>query len=36
MKLTPIDITHRTFGRKVMGLDADQVMAFLNEVAGQM
>ncbi len=36
MKLTPIDITHRTFGRKVMGLDGEQVVSFLSEVAGQM
>ena len=36
MKLTPIDITHKTFGRKVMGLDTDEVNAFLHEMAEQM
>ena len=36
MKLTPIDITHRTFTRKVMGLSPEEVTAFLNEVASQM
>lgn len=36
MKITPIDIAHKTFGKKMMGLDADQVMEFLQQVAGQM
>ena len=36
MKLTPIDITHRTFGRKVMGLDGDEVNAFLLQIAEQI
>jgi cell division initiation protein len=36
MKMTPIDITHRTFGKKLMGLDPEEVKAFLNEVASQM
>ena len=36
MKITPIDIAHKTFGKKMMGLDIDQVMDFLQQVAGQM
>ncbi|UYL10169.1 DivIVA domain-containing protein [Bdellovibrio sp. SKB1291214] len=36
MKITPIDIAHRSFGKKMMGLDTDEVMDFLQQVAGQM
>ena len=36
MKITPIDIAHKAFGKKMMGLDSDQVMEFLQQVAGQM
>ncbi len=36
MRIAPIDIAHKTFNRKVMGLDADEVMDFLRDVADQM
>lgn len=36
MKIAPIDIAHKTFTRKVMGLDADEVADFLRDVADQM
>lgn len=36
MKIAPIDIAHKTFARKVMGLDADEVMGFLRDIADQM
>lgn len=36
MKIAPIDIAHKTFNRKVMGLDADEVADFLRDVADQM
>jgi len=36
MKIAPIDIAHKTFTRKVMGLDADEVSDFLRDVADQM
>lgn len=36
MKITPIDIAHKSFNKKMMGLDADEVMDFLQQVAGQM
>lgn len=36
MKIAPIDIAHKTFTRKVMGLDADEVGDFLRDVADQM
>lgn len=36
MKIAPIDIAHKTFGRKVMGLDPDEVVDFLRDVADQM
>jgi cell division initiation protein len=36
MKIAPIDIAHKTFARKVMGLDADEVADFLRDVADQM
>ena len=36
MKITPIDIAHRSFTKKMMGLDADEVMDFLQQVASQM
>lgn len=34
--MAPIDIAHRNFGRKVMGLDPDEVMSFLRQVADEM
>lgn len=36
MKIAPIDIAHKTFARKVMGLDADEVSDFLRDIADQM
>jgi cell division initiation protein len=36
MKITPIDIAHKSFNKKMMGLDTDEVMDFLQQVAGQM
>jgi cell division initiation protein len=36
MKITPIDIMHKSFGKKMMGLDADEVTDFLQQVAAQM
>ena len=36
MKIAPIDIAHKTFGRKMMGLDSDEVMDFLRIVADEM
>ncbi|MCM2281743.1 MAG: DivIVA domain-containing protein [Bdellovibrionaceae bacterium] len=36
MRIAPIDIAHKTFNRKVMGLDAEEVMEFLRDVADQM
>ena len=36
MKIAPIDIAHKTFARKVMGLDPDEVNDFLRDVADQM
>lgn len=36
MKIAPIDIAHKTFARKVMGLDPDEVMDFLRDIADQM
>lgn len=36
MKIAPIDIAHKTFQRKVMGLDADEVTDFMRDIADQM
>ena len=36
MKISPIDLTHKTFGRKLMGLDPEEVANFLQMVASQM
>lgn len=36
MRIAPIDIAHKTFDRKVMGLDGEEVMEFLRDVADQM
>lgn len=36
MKLTPIDIAHKSFGKKMMGLDQDEVYSFLQQVAQAM
>ncbi len=36
MKITPVDITHKTFSKKMMGFDMDQVQNFLQQVSIQM
>lgn len=36
MRIAPIDITHRTFSKKVMGIDPQEVYDFLRDVADQM
>lgn len=37
MKITPIDIIHKSFDKKMFGgVDADEVHAFLAQIAGQM
>lgn len=36
MKLTPIDIAHKTFNRKMMGLSPEEVTSFLQEISQQM
>lgn len=36
MRIAPIDIAHKTFSRKMMGLDGEEVTDFLRDVADQM
>lgn len=36
MKITPVDIAHKNFTKKMMGLDPDEVMDFLQLVSAQM
>ncbi|MGZ3768828.1 MAG: DivIVA domain-containing protein [Bdellovibrio sp.] len=36
MRITPIDIAHKSFGKKMMGLDAEEVTDFLQQMASQM
>lgn len=36
MELSPLEITQREFGRRVRGLDPDEVRAFLEQVAEEM
>lgn len=36
MRITPIDIAHKSFGKKIMGLDAEEVVDFLQQIASQM
>lgn len=36
MKITPIDIAHKSFGKRMMGLDSDEVTDFLQQIAAQM
>ena len=36
MKISPMDIQRQTFGRKMRGLDADEVRAYLNIVAEEV
>ncbi len=36
MKIMPVDIIHKNFGKKMMGLDPDDVSDFLRQVAQEM
>lgn len=36
MKIAPIDIAHKQFGKKMMGLDSDEVYSFLQSIAEEM
>lgn len=36
MRITPIDIAHKGFGKKMLGLDPEEVADFLQQVAAQM
>ena len=36
MKIVPIDIAHKSFSKKMMGFDANEVSEFLNAVATEM
>ena len=36
MKISPIDIAHRSFNKKMMGFDCEEVTTFLQQVASQM
>lgn len=36
MKITPIDIVHKSFSKKMMGIDADEVNEFMAQIAAQM
>ena len=35
MRVAPIDIAHKTFGRKIYGLDTEEVYDFLRDVADE-
>jgi cell division initiation protein len=36
MRMAPIDIAHKSFNRKVMGFDQDEVQSFLRDLAEQL
>ncbi|MBS1969911.1 MAG: DivIVA domain-containing protein [Bdellovibrionales bacterium] len=36
MKITPIDIVHKSFSKKMMGIDAEEVNEFMAQIASQM
>ena len=36
MKITPLDINHRTFSRRMFGIDENEVAEFLQTIAGQL
>jgi len=36
MKITPIDIVHKSFAKKIMGIDAEEVNDFMAQIAAQM
>ena len=36
MKIAPIDIAHKTFNRKMMGLDPQEVMDYMRQIADEL
>lgn len=36
MKITPIDIVHKSFNKKMLGVDGDEVTEFMAQIASQM
>lgn len=36
MRVAPVDIAHKTFGRKIYGLDTEEVYDFLRDVADEV
>lgn len=36
MKITPIDIVHKSFNKKMLGIDGDEVTEFMAQIASQM
>src|SRR5437868_6541307 len=36
MKITPIDIVHKSFNKKMLGIDAEEVNDFMAQIASQM
>ena len=36
MKIAPIDIAHKQFSKKMMGVDSDEVYSFLQQIAEEM
>jgi cell division initiation protein len=36
MRIAPIDIAHKNFGKKMMGFDTNEVIEFLRDIADQM
>lgn len=36
MKITPIDIAHKNFSKKMMGFDTQEVIEFLQQISSQM
>src|SRR6185312_9705128 len=36
MRIAPIDIAHKSFHRKMMGFDPDEVMDFMRQIADEL
>lgn len=36
MKITPVDVAHKTFGRSFYGLDSKEVLKYLQDIADQL
>jgi cell division initiation protein len=36
MRITPIDIIHKSFSKKMLGVDGNEVMEFMAQIASQM